>query len=97
MPWTMRAFTVAALGMIGVPPMAGFITKWFLGIGAADAGQPWVIGVLAASGLLNAAYFLPIVYAAWFKRPAHPGPMTGAADGSKRIPCCSGPPSPRPS
>lgn len=74
MPWTMAAFTVAALGMIGVPPMAGFITKWFLGIGAANAGQPWVIGLLAASGLLNAAYFLPIVYAAWFKRPGAPWP-----------------------
>lgn len=74
MPWTMAAFTVAALGMIGVPPMAGFITKWFLGIGAANAGQPWVIGVLAVSGLLNAAYFLPIVYAAWFRRPGAPWP-----------------------
>lgn len=69
MPWTMAAFTVAALGMIGVPPMAGFISKWHLGVGAVEADQGWVVAVLAASSALNAAYFLPIVYTAWFKRP----------------------------
>lgn len=67
MPWTMAAFTVAALGMIGVPPLAGFISKWYLGVGAAESGDFWVLGVLAASSLLNAAYFLPILHAAWFQ------------------------------
>ena len=67
MPWTMAAFTIGALGMIGVPPLAGFITKWYLGAGALDAGQEWVIYILAGSSLLNAGYFLPILYAAWFK------------------------------
>jgi multicomponent Na+:H+ antiporter subunit D len=56
--------------MIGVPPLAGFISKWYLGLGALDAGQDWVIIILAGSSLLNAAYFLPILYAAWFKAPA---------------------------
>jgi multicomponent Na+:H+ antiporter subunit D len=69
MPWTTAAFTVAALGMIGVPPVAGFISKWYLGLGALDAGMPWVLAVLAASSLLNAAYFLPILRAAWFEPP----------------------------
>ena len=69
MPWTMVAFTVGAFGMIGVPPIAGFITKWYLGLGALDAGQGWVIIVLAVSSLLNAAYFLPIVFVAWFREP----------------------------
>lgn len=69
MPWTMAAFTLAAFGMIGVPPLAGFVTKWYLGLGAADAGMHWVIAVLLASSVLNAAYFLPVVYAAWFKPP----------------------------
>jgi multicomponent Na+:H+ antiporter subunit D len=69
MPWTMAAFTVAALGMIGVPPLAGFISKWYLGLGALDVGQDWVIIVLAGSSLLNAGYFLPVLYAAWFKMP----------------------------
>lgn len=67
MPWTMAAFTVAALGMIGLPPTAGFITKWYLGTGALAAQMYWVLGVLALSSILNAAYFLPIVNAAWFK------------------------------
>jgi multicomponent Na+:H+ antiporter subunit D len=67
MPWTMGAFTLGALGMMGIPPMAGFISKWYLGLGGANAGQFWVVGVLAASTLLNAAYFLPILYRAWFR------------------------------
>jgi multicomponent Na+:H+ antiporter subunit D len=70
MPLTMAAFTVGALGMIGVPPVAGFVTKWYLGTGAVAAGSDWVLLVLAASSLLNAAYFLPILYAAWFREPA---------------------------
>ena len=67
MPWTMAAFSVAALGMIGVPPLAGFVSKWYLGLGAAEHGDYWVLGVLVASSLLNAAYFLPILHAAWFQ------------------------------
>ena len=69
MPWTMTAFSLGALGMIGVPPLAGFISKWYLGAGGLANGQNWVILVLAASSLLNAAYFLPIIYRAWFKEP----------------------------
>jgi len=69
MPWTMAAFTIAAFGMIGVPPLAGFVSKWYLGAGAIDAGQEWVLWVLVTSGLLNAAYFLPILRAAWFADP----------------------------
>jgi multicomponent Na+:H+ antiporter subunit D len=67
MPWTMAAFTIGSFGMIGAPPLAGFISKWYLGQGALEAGQAWVILILAGSSLLNAAYFLPILYAAWFK------------------------------
>ncbi len=70
MPLTMGAFSVAALGMIGVPPAAGFVSKWYLGLGALESGHAWIVGVLAASSLLNAVYFLPILYAAWFKAPS---------------------------
>ncbi|MGF1644166.1 MAG: complex I subunit 5 family protein [Thiotrichales bacterium] len=70
MPWTAVAFSVGALGMIGVPPLAGFISKWYLGLGALDAGMPWVLAVLALSSLLNAAYFLPVLYRLWFKSQA---------------------------
>ena len=74
MPWSMAAFTVGAFGMIGVPPVAGFISKWYLGLGALEAGQSWVIIVLAGSSLLNAAYFLPILHRAWFKEPPNAWP-----------------------
>ncbi|WP_346797150.1 proton-conducting transporter membrane subunit [Halomonas sp. Bachu 37] len=72
MPLTSLAFTVGALGMIGLPPIAGFVTKWYLGMGAVQAGMPWVIGVLVLSSLLNAIYFLPILHRLWFRfGPAH--------------------------
>lgn len=66
MPLTSIGFTIGALGMIGIPPTAGFVSKWYLGIGAANAGMEWVIGVLILSSMLNAAYFLPILYRLWF-------------------------------
>jgi multicomponent Na+:H+ antiporter subunit D len=69
MPVTMTAFTLAAFGMIGVPPLAGFVSKWYLGLGGIAAGDPWVVAVLVASGILNAGYFLPIVRTAWFDEP----------------------------
>lgn len=68
MPLTMTAFTLGALGMIGVPPTAGFISKWYLGYGALDAGHDWVVLVFVLSGLLNAAYFLPLLYRGWFAK-----------------------------
>ncbi|WP_150301387.1 complex I subunit 5 family protein [Pseudomonas profundi] len=69
MPLTMAAFTLGALGMIGVPPTAGFISKWYLGLGALEVGWDGVLLVLVISGLLNAAYFLPLIYRGWFGRP----------------------------
>jgi multicomponent Na+:H+ antiporter subunit D len=70
MPGTTVAFTIAALGMIGIPPVAGFVSKWYLGVGAMNSNMAtWILPVLAASSLLNAAYFLPILYRAWFNSP----------------------------
>ena len=70
MPATTLAFSVAALGMIGVPPVAGFVSKWYLGLGALEAGMAtWIMPVLIASSVLNAAYFLPILHRAWFREP----------------------------
>jgi multicomponent Na+:H+ antiporter subunit D len=70
MPATTLAFTVAALGMIGIPPVAGFVSKWYLGLGAVEAGMAaWVMPVLLTSSALNAAYFLPVLYRAWFRSP----------------------------
>jgi multicomponent Na+:H+ antiporter subunit D len=76
MPGTTLAFTIGALGMIGIPPVAGFVSKWYLGLGAVEAGSAaWVMPVLIASSLLNAAYFLPILYRAWFREPAREWPV----------------------
>ncbi|ABI56098.1 NADH dehydrogenase (quinone) [Alkalilimnicola ehrlichii MLHE-1] len=69
MPLTMAAFTLGAFGMIGAPPLAGFISKWHLGIGMVEAGMPAFIAVLVASTLLNAAYFLPVLHRIWFRPP----------------------------
>lgn len=74
MPWTMIAFTIGAAGMIGLPPTAGFVSKWYLGVGAAQSGSLWALAVLTASAVLNAGYFLPILYRAWIKKPD--GPFT---------------------
>ncbi|MGF2734769.1 complex I subunit 5 family protein [Marinobacter sp. DUT-1] len=67
LPATSVAFTLAAFGMIGTPPLAGFITKWTMGTGALAAGMDWVIAVLVISSLLNAAYFLPVLNRIWFR------------------------------
>jgi len=66
-PLTMAAFSLAALGMLGMPVTCGFISKWLLGLGAVSIGQAHFIAVLMLSSLLNAVYFLPIVYAAFFR------------------------------
>ena len=68
MPWTMGAFAVAALSMIGVPPTAGFISKWYILMGALQAEQMVAVGVIVVSTLLNAGYFIPIIYTAFFHR-----------------------------
>ena len=69
MPWVSGAFTVAALGMIGLPPLVGFISKWYLASGALAAGMPLVLAVLITSALLNAAYFLPLIRRLWLNPP----------------------------
>ena len=68
MPWTMTAFTIAALSLIGIPPAAGFLSKWFILGSAVDGHHSYVLAVLFISTLLNAAYFLPIVHAAFFRK-----------------------------
>jgi multicomponent Na+:H+ antiporter subunit D len=69
LPITMACFTIAALAMMGTPPSVGFISKWLIGVGALEAGSPGYIAVLLVSALLNAIYFLPIIYHAFFERP----------------------------
>ncbi|GAB5379779.1 MAG: proton-conducting transporter membrane subunit [Aliiglaciecola sp.] len=68
MPWTMTAFTIGALSMIGVPPTAGFVSKWYILAGAFEANNLVAVFTIIASTVLNAAYFLPLIYMAWFEK-----------------------------
>jgi len=68
MPWTMTAFSIGALSMIGLPLTAGFLSKWYMLQAAMDLTQIFVLAVLALSTILNAAYFIPIIHTA-FRRP----------------------------
>ena len=69
MPVTMIAFFIGSLSVIGLPPCGGFISKWYLVLGTLQANQLPMLIVLLGSSLLNAAYFLPIVYRAFFCTP----------------------------
>jgi len=69
MPLTMAAFAVAAAGMAGIPLVAGFVSKWFLLIGAVEVEQTIFAVALLISGILNIAYFWPVVYGAFFESP----------------------------
>jgi multicomponent Na+:H+ antiporter subunit D len=66
MPITMIAFLIGSLSVIGLPPTGGFISKWYLVLGTLEAGQMAMLFVLLGSSLLNAAYFLPVFYKAFF-------------------------------
>jgi multicomponent Na+:H+ antiporter subunit D len=66
MPLTMLAFFIGSLSVIGLPPTGGFFSKWYLVLGALESHQTIMLAVLLVSSLLNAVYFLPIVYNAFF-------------------------------
>jgi formate hydrogenlyase subunit 3/multisubunit Na+/H+ antiporter MnhD subunit len=72
MPATMAAFALAAVGLAGLPPMGGFVSKWYLVLGAADAGRPAFAVVMLLAGVLTAGYLFPIVARA-FLRPLPEG------------------------
>ncbi|MFC1837859.1 monovalent cation/H+ antiporter subunit D family protein, partial [Thermodesulfobacteriota bacterium] len=67
MPVTMAAFTVGAMSMIGVPPTAGFFSKWYLILGAIDAGRYHFMAALLISSLVNAILFFRVIEIAYFE------------------------------
>ncbi|MEW6426462.1 MAG: monovalent cation/H+ antiporter subunit D family protein [Thermodesulfobacteriota bacterium] len=90
MPFTFAAFGIASLSMIGAPPVAGFITKWYLLLGSMEASQVGILLVLLASTLLNVGYFAPVTFRAFFgKRPEGEG-ETGIREASPAmvVPLC---------
>lgn len=70
MPLTAACFAIVCLGMIGTPPLSGFTSKWYLGLGMLETGNPWLLVVLLGGALLAAVYLLPIVYRMYFREPA---------------------------
>jgi multicomponent Na+:H+ antiporter subunit D len=73
MPLTMAAFAVGAFGMAGIPPVCGFLSKWYLCLGSMEAREAVFVLILLTSSLLNVAYFFPVVYNAFFKKEAGEG------------------------
>ena len=67
MPFTMGAFMIGSLSVIGLPPLGGFISKWYLALGALDRDALWVVVVLLISSLLNVFYLLPVAVTAFFR------------------------------
>jgi multicomponent Na+:H+ antiporter subunit D len=67
MPWTMAAFTLSSLSIVGIPLTSGFVSKWYLAVGAVDRQSLALLGVLLASSLLGAAYLGQILYKAYFE------------------------------
>lgn len=75
-PLTAAAFALVTLGMIGVPPLSGFVSKWWLGLGMLEADAPAALVVLLVGALLAAGYLLPVVYTLYFGRA---GDASGAS------------------
>lgn len=90
MPWTFGAFAVGSLGLAGIPPVNGFISKWWLVIGSMETGNKAVLCVFLLSGILNAAYFFPIVIRAFFLPPNEDAehPVRGEASPWMVVPLC---------
>ncbi|MEX2347917.1 MAG: monovalent cation/H+ antiporter subunit D family protein [Balneolaceae bacterium] len=68
MPWTMAAFVIGSMGLAGIPPVNGFVSKWYLATGALEGGMMIPVIILVISGLLNVGYFFPIIHRAYFRK-----------------------------
>jgi multicomponent Na+:H+ antiporter subunit D len=80
MPFTFAAFCIGALSIIGLPPLAGTWSKWYLALAAADTGMILVVAVYMISSLLNVAYLMPIVARGFYSPTPEPEPQAvGAA------------------
>ena len=89
MPFTFAAFLIGALSIIGLPPLGGSWSKWYLMLGAADAGHMVIIGVLMVSSLLNIAYLIPVVARGFFL-PAPSANIAAQSAGAAAVPADPG-------
>lgn len=70
MPATMVAFVIAGLSLIGIPGTAGFVSKWYLILGAFDKGRWWLAFLIVASSMIAVVYVGRVIEAAWFREPS---------------------------
>lgn len=82
MPWTSAAFTLAAISMIGLPPTAGFFSKWYLALGAIEQSRWIFLAVLLVSSLLNVVYFFRVLERIYLK----PQDVDAADDAALDVP-----------
>ncbi len=86
MPWTTAAFTLAALSMIGLPPTAGFFSKWYLAMGAVEQGRWLFIVVIVLSSLMNAVYFFRVIEKVYLRSQEKPAAAHGEAEENVVVP-----------
>ncbi len=79
MPFTFGAFLIGSLSIIGLPPLGGAWSKWYLMLGAAETGEILMIAILMLSSLLNVAYLLPVVARGFFLPAPQPASVGAAA------------------
>ncbi len=91
MPFTLGAFCLASFSIIGLPPLGGAFSKWFLVTGAFDAGQPLMAAVFMLSSLLSIGYLMPIVVRGFFRPPPEGEPDQGMKEASPLmvVPLCT--------
>ena len=82
----MAAFSIASAGLVGIPPVCGFISKWYLCAGAYQSGDVLFLFVFLLSALLDAAYLFPIIYKAFFKTMESEQPQVSEAPLSMVVP-----------
>ena len=80
MPFTTIAFFIGSLSIIGLPPVGGLWSKWYLALGILEADKLWLLGVLMISSILNVAYLLPIPIRGFFSSPKENPPLKSSHD-----------------
>jgi multicomponent Na+:H+ antiporter subunit D len=85
MPWVFAAFGLASLSMIGVPPVGGFVSKWYLALGTLDIHSRILLAGILLSSLLNAVYFIEVIVRAFYSRPPGGNLAITCARGSSSV------------
>jgi multicomponent Na+:H+ antiporter subunit D len=86
MPWTLTAFALAGVSLIGLPPTAGFVSKWYLLGAAVDAGQLWLVGLILITSLMALLYIARVVEIAWMQPRPEDAPAVSEAHWTLLLP-----------